>query len=184
MSRTRAGLLILALLLAGFVVWLIFDSRNNMMKAAVASSNGSNYSLELRPDLEPAYFNDNASLQYHSETEDYSVMVIDDSKEKIASFGLDYDLDTYMKIATRTLDSAGMYVNATIAVNDVKALQATIKGKRDGVPTTFVLTCIETPHFYYQLVCWTPTDKFGVNREKMDAIIASFTEENPQPAGE
>lgn len=176
MSRTRIGLVIAVLLIAGLVAWLVFDSRNNMMKAAIASSNGSNFSLELPQDMQPANFNENASFQYKSETGDYSFLVIDDSKEKIASYGLDYDLETYMKIATRTLDSAGLYVNSSTTVNDMKALQATIKGKKDGVATTFILTCVETPTFYYQLVCWTTEAKFETNKPTLDAMINSFVE--------
>lgn len=181
MSRTRIGLLIAILLLAGFLVWLVFFRVDGMMPTSVESANGSNYYLEIAPGMEPVYYNDNASFQYHSELDNYSMMVIDDSKEKIASFGLDYDLDTYMKIATRSLDSAGLYVNTSIEVNEVKALQATIQGKRDGVATTFVLTCLETPTFYYQLVCWTPTDKFEANKPKLEAMINTFREEHPQP---
>lgn len=182
MSRARIGLLIAIILVAGFLVWLAFFYEGGMMKAEVESAGGAKYSLQIPPDMQPAYFNnDNAAFQYHSETGNYSMMVIDDSKEKIASFGLDYDLDTYMKIATRTLDSAGMYVNAKIEVNGMDALQATVQGKRDGVPTAFILTCVETPTFYYQLVCWTPADKFEVNKAVMEGMINSFAEENPQP---
>lgn len=182
MSRTRIGLLIAILLLAGFLVWLVFFRVDGMQQASVASANGGKYSLQLPPGMEEAYFgNDNAAFQYHSEKENYSMMVIDDSKERIASFGLDYDLDTYMKIATRSLDSAGMYVNASMEVNGRKALQATIQRKRDGVPTAFILTCVETPSFYYQLICWTPSDRFEVNKAALDGMINSFKEENPQP---
>ena len=95
--------------------------------------------------MEPANLNDNASFQYQSKIGEYSFVILDDSKEKIAAFGLDYDLETYMKIATRTLDSAGLYVNTKSEVDKHPALQATIKGKKDGVPTTFILTCVETP---------------------------------------
>lgn len=181
MSRTRIGLLIAILLLAGFLVWLVFFRVDGMMKADVTSASGSNYSLEIAPDMEPVYVNDNASFQYKCEADNYTMIVIDDSKEKIASFGLDYDLDTYMKIATRALDSAGMYVNTSVEVNGVKALQSTIQGKRDGVAATFILTCVETPTFYYQLVCWTPADKFDANKSKLEGMINSFKEENPQP---
>lgn len=181
MTRKRVGIIIALLLIAGLVAWLIYSNRNNMMRAMIDSANGSHYSLILPPGMKPAHFNDNASFQYHSDEGNYSFMVIDDSKEKIASFGLDYDLDIYMKIATRSLDSAGMYVNSSTTINEMKALQATIKGTRDGAATTFILTTVETPRFYYQLVCWTPSDKFEMNKPKLEAIISSFREENPQP---
>jgi hypothetical protein len=182
MSRTRIGLLIGILLLAGVLVWLVFFRADDMMRADIASANGSNYSLEIAPDMESVYYNDNASFQYKSMANNYAMMVIDDSKEKIASFGLDYDLDTYMKIATRSLDSAGLYVNTKTEVNKIPALQATIQGNRDGVATTFILTCVETPTFYYQLICWSSAEKFEANKPKLEAMINSFREENPQPS--
>lgn len=180
--RVRIGILIAMILLAGFLVWLVFFCKDNMVDAHVESASGAKYVLVIPPDMESTYFNnDNASFQYRSEPGDYSMMVIDDSKEKIASFGLDYDLDTYMKIATRSLDSAGMYVNTKMEVNGMDALQATVQGKRDGVASAFILTCVETPTFYYQLVCWTPADKYEANKTAMEGIINSFKEENPQP---
>ena len=176
MTRTRIGILIAVLLVAGAFLWLYLSSANNKMKAAIASSNGSNYTLELPQDMQPANFNADASFQYRSEAGDYSCIVIDDSKEKIASYGLDYDLETYMKIATRKLDSAGLYVNTSMEVNGMKAMQATIKGKKEGIPTNYILTCIETPSYYYQLVCWSPESKFGTNKDVLESIIQSFTE--------
>ncbi len=182
MSRKRIGLLIAIFLLAGFLVWLVFFRQDGMKNVRADSASGAHYSLEVPPDMEPTYFNnDNAAFQFTSEKSGYSMMVIDDSKERIASFGLDYDLETYMKIATRTLDSAGLYVNSTIDVNGGKALQATVQGKRDGVATTFILTCVETQAFYYQLVCWSPNDKFEANKPTLEGLINSFKEENPQP---
>ena len=179
--RTRIGIVIAVVLIGGFIAWMIYVNRGNMMDVKVASANGSNYSLELPPDMKHAQYNGNASFQYHSDALDISYLIIDDSKEKIASFGLDYDLDTYMKIATRTLDSAGLYVNSSITINDVKALQATIQGTRDTIANTYILTTVETERYYYQLVCWTPTAKFDVNKPAMEAMINSFREENPQP---
>jgi len=182
MSRQRIGILIAMFLLVGFLVWLGFIRQNGMMDATVSSANGGTYYLQLPPDMKETYFgNDNAAFNYQSEQDGYCMMVVDDAKEKIASFGLDYDLETYMKIATRSLDSAGLYVNTKIELNGQQALQATVQGTRDGVPTTFILTCVETPAFYYQLVCWSPTDKFEMNKSKLEALINSFTEVNPQP---
>lgn len=182
MSRTRIGILIAMLLLAGFLVWLVFFYKDNLVDAHIESASGAKYMLVIEPEMEPTYFNnDNASFQYTEATKNYSMMVIDDSKEKIASFGLDYDLDTYMKIATRSLDSAGMYVNTKMEVNGKDALQAVVQGKRDGVNTAFILTCVETSSFYYQLICWTPADQYEINKPAMESMIGSFQEENPQP---
>jgi hypothetical protein len=178
MSRTRVGLLILFVLVAGVIIWFVIADRNAGIKASVASANGSNYSLQLPGEMIPDNLNDNASIQYSDASSGISFFVIDDSKEKIASFGLDYDLETYMKISTRTLDSAGLHVNSRIEIGKHPALQTEIEGKRTGVNSKFILTCIETPTFYYRLVIWSPAEKFEANKADMLAIIQSFSEEN------
>ncbi|MCK6639308.1 MAG: hypothetical protein L6Q81_04420 [Bacteroidia bacterium] len=178
MSRTRIGIAVLILLVAGALAWIILADRDSHLKTSVASANGSNYKLELPGGMLPDQLNENASIQYSDESSGISFFIIDDSKEKIASFGLDYDLETYMKISTRTLDSTGLHVNSRIEVGGHPALQTEIDGKHAGKDCRFILTCIETPTFYYRLVIWSPSEKFEANKGEMDALILSFSEEN------
>jgi len=178
MSRTRIGIGLLILLLTGALAWIIILDRDALLKTSVASANGSNYKLELPGDMLPDQLNDNASVQYSDATTGISLFIIDDSKEKIASFGLDYDLETYMKISTRTLDSVGLHVNSRIDIDGHPALQTEIEGKRKSENCKFILTCIETPTFYYRFVVWSPSDRFESNKSAMEAIIQSFSEEN------
>jgi hypothetical protein len=178
MSRTRIGIAVLVLLVAGALAWIVLSDRSSNLKAAVASANGSNYTLELPADMLPDQLNASASVQYSDASTGISFFVIDDSKEKIASFGLDYDLETYMKISTRTLDSVGLHVNSRIEIKGHPALQTEIEGKRNKENCKFILTCIETPTFYYRFVIWSPADRFDSNKSAMEAIIQSFSEEN------
>ncbi|MFM2017749.1 MAG: hypothetical protein RL007_1405 [Bacteroidota bacterium] len=178
MSRTRIGIGLLVLLLTGALAWIIISDRDALLKTSVASANGSNYKLELPADMLPDQLNDNASVQYSDAATGISFFIIDDSKEKIASFGLDYDLETYMKISTRTLDSVGLHVNSRIEIDGHPAMQTEIEGKRKGENCKFILTCVETPTFYYRFVIWSPSDRFESNKGAMEAIIQSFSEEN------
>lgn len=152
------------------------------MHADITSSNGSHYALDLPTGFEPADFVDydsmkyQPSLEYENKARDLHVMVIDESKAKIISFGLDYDLDTYMKIASRQLDSAGLYVNKPMNVNNFKALQTEIKGKVKGKINVYRLTCLETPKFFYQLLLWTSDEKYESNKNDMEKIVGSFKE--------
>ncbi|GAB4131489.1 MAG: hypothetical protein Fur0041_01970 [Bacteroidia bacterium] len=172
--------LVIILLAAAAVFW-ISNMNVQYMKTEVASSNGSNYELMLPEGMEPAQLNDNASLQYADEKNNLYVIVIDESKEKIVSFGLDYDLDTYMKIASRTLDSAGVFVNKSITINDTKALQTDIGVARKSGNMSYILTCLETKTYFYQLLVWTTTGRLEQNKEKMIHIINTFKETQKKP---
>lgn len=149
------------------------------MLADVKSSNGARYSMELPRNFVPANFNDTLpemSLQYENPGRGLHVLVIDESKAKIISFGLDYDLDTYMKIATRAQDKDGVYVNHPLTINGNKALQAEIKGTSQNVKKIYKLTCIETQKFFYQVLIWSDEDKFDSNKADMEKMINSFKE--------
>lgn len=168
-----AGIILLLLVCVG--TWLLAGG-SGYMSADVTSSNGSRYALEIPSSMKPANINDNASLQYEDEARGLYVVVIDESKAKIISFGLDYDLDTYMKIASRTLDSAGLYVNKPVTVNGYKALQTEIKGKSKGQDVVYKLTCLESPKFFYQVLVRSEASKFDSNNRDMEKITNSFKE--------
>lgn len=150
-----------------------------MMLASVNSSNGSQYSLELPKNFVPAHFNDTLpemSLQYENADRGLHILVIDESKAKIISFGLDYDLDTYMKIATRAQDEEGVYVNKPVTINGNKALQTEIKEITNAKKQVYKLTCIETQKFFYQVLIWSDEDKYDSNKGDMETMINSFRE--------
>lgn len=150
-----------------------------MMLADVTSSNGARYSMELPKNFIPANFNDTLpemSLQYENVDDGLHALVIDESKAKIISFGLDYDLDTYMKIATRAQDKDGVYVNKPLTINGNKALQTEINETSNGIKKVYKLTCIETQKFFYQVLIWSEEAKYDSNKDVMDKMINSFRE--------
>lgn len=149
------------------------------MLADVTSSNGAQYSMELPVGFVPAHFNDTLpemSLQYENVDRGLHVLVIDESKAKIISFGLDYDLDTYMKIATRALDKDGVYVNKPLTINGNKAFQTEIKAVQKEIKKVYKLTCIETTKYFYQVLIWSDENMFDSNKDDMEKMINSFKE--------
>jgi hypothetical protein len=177
-SKRRKILFIIFFLLAilGLVcLWLMRG--NKMMTAEVISSNGARYSLLLPHDFTPAHLNDSvASLQYESVKRGMYILVIDESKAKIISFGLDYDLDTYMKIATRSKDVEGVHINLPVNINGNKGFQTDIRESFKGKKMVYRLTCLETPKFFYQILMACPESSFDSNRGEMDKMLNSFKE--------
>lgn len=160
-----------------FGIWWFGFRESGIMQARVLSSAGAQYEINVPGMMHPApQLNENASLQYADANAELYLVIIDDSKDKITSFGLDYDLDTYMKIASRNIDSIGVFVNTKKEINNLPALQTTIIRKQGGNETTYLLTCVESEKFFYQILLWTPTSRLASNREVMESIISSFHE--------
>ncbi|MGL4597143.1 MAG: hypothetical protein ACRCYO_06435 [Bacteroidia bacterium] len=178
--KKKSGLigLTIVVLIAVAVAWWLNMRPRPLMDANIDSSNGAHYTIKLPSDLKPATFNPAASLEYASEERELYAMIIDESKEKISSFGLDYDLDTYMKIALRSVDSTGMHMLNKMNIGTDKGLQAEVKSRYKGKEVVYKLTCIETPRYFYQILVWTLDSKFEKNKSDMDAMIQSFKERN------
>ncbi|MCU0435560.1 MAG: hypothetical protein MUC87_19025 [Bacteroidia bacterium] len=175
-NRKTIWAVVAVILVAAAVSYWLMQRPVPRMSAAIDSMNGSHYALDLPSTMNPASFNDNASLQYADPSGELYVMVIDESKEKIASFGLDYDLDTYMKIALRKLDSTGLYRTTTRALGNFKALQTEVKAKFKGQGMTYQLTAIESETSFYQVLIWTLDSRYETNKAEMERILASFRE--------
>ncbi|CAN5258124.1 hypothetical protein BH09BAC5_BH09BAC5_25630 [soil metagenome] len=171
--------LIFGLILIPFLVFFWLVGNRSFVPAVVASSNGAHYGINLPKGFSPAHFNDTLpemSLQYENKDRDLHVLVIDDSKAKIISFGLDYDLETYMKIATRILDQDGVYANKSLVINGNKAIQTEIKVNQKTKKKIYLLTCIETTKYFYQLLVWSGEEKYDSNKADMEMIVNSFKE--------
>jgi hypothetical protein len=178
--KNRKSLLavVLVVLIAAAAAFWLMNRPSPRMSAVIDSMNGSHYALDLPSTMNPAVFNDNASLQYADTKAELYVMVIDESKDKIASFGLDYDLETYMKIALRTLDSTGLYRTTTRTIGSCKALQADVKAVFRGKNVIYQLTTIESETSFYQILIWSLDSRYDSNKAEMEKIIASFHETN------
>jgi len=177
-KRRKILFVILFIFLVVGTVFFWLMRGHKMMDAEITASNGSHYRMKLPGDLEPSHTNDSAaSLEYGNAKRQLYVEVISESKAKIISFGLDYDLDTYMKIATRQLDNEGLYVNTPVTINGYQALQADIVPKNKNEKNIhYKLTCLETPRFFYRVVTYTPVSALESSKSDMDLIVNSFKE--------
>lgn len=174
-KRNLVSVAVIVLIAIGLVFWLM-NKASGFMPADITSSNGSHYTVQIPDEMEPARINENASLEYQDENRQLYTVVIDESKAKIISFGLDYDLETYMKIAARALDSTGLYLNKPAKINSYNALQTEIKSKVKGKTMVYKLTCIETPRYFYQVLISSAEDRYESNKDDMEKIISSFKE--------
>jgi|SRR5665213_2265293 len=177
-KRRKILFVILFFLLVGGIVFFFLMRRHKTMDAEIKASNGSHYEMKLPGDFTPSHTNDSAaSLEYGNAKRQFYVEVMSDSKAKIISFGLDYDLETYMKISTRQLDDEGLYVNTPITINGYQALQTEIIPKKKNTKNIhYKLTCIETPRFFYRVITYTPDNFLEANKSDMNLMVNSFNE--------
>jgi len=134
------------------------------------------YSLEVPDHMEPGELSEDASFEYQNLQRELYAVVIDEQKETLNGFGLEYDLDTYMKIAMREIDSSGTVKPVKQKIGGLNALHAGLKGQVNGHQAVYRLTVIETPKRFYQLLIWTMDSWYERNRGDIEKIESSFKE--------
>lgn len=136
--------------------------------------------LSLPADMVPADLDDKASMQYQAADRELYVMVLDESKETLNGFGLEYDLATYAKVALHNFDSTATVTPAVQKIGDYKAMHAglnrKVQSKGREYDAVYRLTVIETPKNFYQILTWTMSSWYDKNRADMEHMEGSFRE--------
>ncbi len=140
------------------------------------------YTADMPEYLQPcADIHPDASLQYQNTELEIYAIVIDEKKETMENYDLDYDIDLYYKsIAlqpfSEKIQNGKISPPGRQTINGHNALTADITGKVDNNEVFYRLAVIETTNAFYQLLIWTRAE----NREKymndFNTIIESFKE--------
>ncbi|MFI5150388.1 MAG: hypothetical protein ACHQRM_11695 [Bacteroidia bacterium] len=134
------------------------------------------YALQLPSYLEPGNFSKDASLQYQNTDREFYIMMIDEDKTSFAQYGLDYDLNTYTKVAIAKYDSTGKIIPQRIRIGKDSARVADIPGSINGNDVFFKTVTIESPTRFYKI----NISMMGRDKEKyapdVERILNSFRE--------
>ena len=175
--KVFATILLFSIIVGLLLIWMLYDKK--MMTASITSSNGARYTMLLPQDFIPVHLNDSAaSLQYENKKKDLFILVIDESKSKIISFGLDYDLETYMKIAIDVRDVGTLHINRPVSSGANKGFQTDIRATVNNKKMVYLLTCFETPMFFYQILIGSSEKQYESNKDEIEKMGKSFHEIN------
>lgn len=140
------------------------------------------YSVQLPEYLQPCSdIHPDASLQYQNTESEIYALVIDEKKEAMENYDLDYDIETYYKAIalqpfSEKIKDGKISPPGVQTINGHKALVADITGKIDNNEVFYRLAVIETTNAFYQMLVWTKAE----NKEKymgdFTRIVESFKE--------
>lgn len=144
------------------------------------SSQESNARLELPRGWQPVSDNDlhpDAELQaYHPNQEIYCIVVGEDRATVANSGDLNQQAQIYLQILKSGLDRILSQENTTgvARVNGLEAVQYDLSGTVFGADVAYLHTTVAANDRYYQVVAWTPNNRFPENVDDMKAIIQNF----------
>jgi hypothetical protein len=118
-----------------------------------------------------------AELQaYNPEQDIYVVVVGEDQANLTASGDLNQQAQIYLQILKGGLDRviAGETPTSVDTVSGFNAVQYDLRGEVLGTEVAYLHTTVEIEDKYYQVVAWTPNNRFADNFDAMQAIIQAF----------
>jgi len=120
-----------------------------------------------------------ASFQYQNEEKEVYALVIEETKESLLNYGLEYDLATYFTNIVSTpftekIKDGKVSIPGKQKINGLDALIAEITGNINNTDIFYKMAVVETPKAFYQVLTWSRADQ-KVNYEKdMMKMIESF----------
>lgn len=140
------------------------------------------YSITLPAGMKPVTgLNNLASLQQADEGIPLYIVVIDESKEEMRSYDLEYDLDLYYSnIVSRnfveSLSEVSISEPVKEMINGAPAYMVDVTGKAETESIYYKLAIIETPSAFYQVLLWTASDQRQSMQPEMEEIARSVKE--------
>ncbi|MGZ9584939.1 LptM family lipoprotein [Paenibacillus marinisediminis] len=144
----------------------VFKSEDNKFQVS-ASDSWKDANGTLHPD---------SSLQIYNPQKEKYFMAILESKEDFTDFSLQSYYDIVTDSFISSLDTPDQGEVKEVTINGNKALQYTLEGNADNVNVAYLVTVIETPTHYGQLVAWTLKSKWDGYKDEYTNLINSFTE--------
>lgn len=118
--------------------------------------------------------NEEADLQiYNMKNEKYFITLME-TKEDFDDFSLNEYYDIVTDSFLYSLDKYDQGEVKEVTINGNDALQYTIEASIDNLKVVYLVTVIETPTHYGQLLAWTLKSKWDDNKDEYFEIVNSF----------
>ncbi|MFS0556760.1 RDD family protein [Brevibacillus sp. 179-C9.3 HS] len=144
----------------------IFYSKDKKLQIAAPSDWGKDSSLH-----------DEAGLAISNRYKEKYLLVLSDSKQELdSSFTLqDYTDSIAANILVAAEDVSVDKPNLTVVDNQV-AVQFNAKGEIDGIKVAYIVTLVETPTHFHQIMAWTEERRFDSLKQELQKVSSSFRE--------
>ncbi|MBK7129747.1 MAG: hypothetical protein IPM74_05430 [Crocinitomicaceae bacterium] len=153
--------------------------------------NSGFYEIDIPEHMEiTSELNDEASTQYEwvsaegSVTKEHYVIVLMETKEEIASYGLEgmFDALSYSELSVESIGSGLIEYNILTKapkiekINGMDCVRYQMDGSNGVVGVYYELGVFEGEKAFYQVLTWTIKDQKDEFKPQMDHIINSFKE--------
>lgn len=132
--------------------WYAKTNLHNEAKLQAADSKGNLYLVVISESK--------SNFEKKETLEDYTKMITDEPPEAVKNFKAS-DIES-------------------IDVGDYDAQQLTVTGTLEKTKIKWLLTTVDAPKNYHQILIWTTEEKFAENRAVFEEIIESFRETEGQ----
>lgn len=169
-----------------FLILLSSCNENNQNEKYEKKSVENKFSLLIPESLgQTNKLNSIASIQFENTSQDFYIMVLDESKDAFTKavdnkvYDTTADLDGYYKVVVNhfkeiTSKYFKVYNIEKKKINHSNAIVFSMSGINDGYPAFYRYAVIESNKRYYQIMSWTNTSQEQKYTERMNKIIGSF----------
>ena len=140
------------------------------------------YSIQLPSFLErTTKLHKDASLQYENLEKEFYVVVIDENKNELRQYNLNFTLASYLdsvkkQVVNNGLTDAIVSAGKEMRLDNCNALVGEITGKGSKEEVFYKFAVIESNEHFYQVITWTLKECSEKYSSVMDSVIFSLSE--------
>ena len=177
-ARHASLILLLPVVLACSLPGLVKKAVEESQKPVTIKSSDSRIQMTVPGGWrEEKKLNETAILQAGHRFQEMYVVVIEESKKDYVE---DATIDYYAGLSRETMIEAVQEPQATdpipISLGAYRAMEYVLDGSVDKIKVKYIVTAVETPNHFYQVVTWTLPSLFQKNQAKLREVTQSFKE--------
>ena len=158
---------------------LMMYGREMWTGGKIFTNTEGNLQVEVPSNWVPLDLNDEAVIQVGNPAKEIYLIVIPEVKIDLHGWNLDKHSKITMGNLLYLVDFPEISEPEIMKINGYDAIQYEIQGAADGINITYILTTVETPQYFNQILAWTLTSRYQKNKKTLKRAIESFQEVPP-----
>lgn len=166
----------LRLLLLAICTVLLLVACSGEGKLTTFKSDDGDYQVRTTSDWEDAEgsLNEEADLQINNLRKEKYFIALIEAKEDLGDASLNDYYDFVTEPFISSLEDVTQSDVGNVTVNGNDALQYTVEGTIDNIEIVYLVTIVETPTHYAQLMAWTLKSKWNELKDEYEDVVNSF----------
>ncbi len=164
--------IVLSLLLVSYMIY----GKDTWKESKFFTNQQETLQVEVPSNWEVLQLNEEAQIQVGNLAQETYYIVIPEVKVDLHGWNIDKHSKITLGNLLYLVDFPEIVGPRNININGYSGIQYEVHGANQGLNISYILTTVETPEHFHQILAWTLKSRFDKNKKVLKKAIESFQE--------